>query len=321
MDSRILAAVAAELEAKRALNEQEENRRKEEIASRHPDIQTLIDQRHEMVMRSIRGVFGASVGEDPEKRMQTYNEKIASLLESRGYPRDYLSPVCSCKLCGDLGYTYENSIQKPCECLKQHYLAHLSQEGEIAQGEHTFENYDASRFPEAPLPGTDVTQREYMEIVKKKCQVFSAQVPFGSQKTLLLHGGSGLGKTYLLQCIGNAARSRGVDTLYTSANDLFMALKNACFSRTGETADEYFDAPLLLIDDLGVEPMMENITVEQMYNLINSRLSHGLYTAITTNLSRTELEKRYTERLSSRLLDARTGMAIPFLGKDIRLIK
>ena len=321
MDNRVLAAILAEYEQKQQQNEREENRRRNEIAQFHSDIQALIDQRHEMVMRSVRGVFAQGGLENAEAQMAEYNQKIAGLLEKRGYPRDYLSPVCHCPLCSDTGYIYENSLKKPCECLKQAYLARLSLEGEVAQGEHTFENYDASRFPETPLPGTDVTQREYMEVVKNTCQAFSRQVPFGGIKTLLLHGGSGLGKSYLLQCICNECRARGVDALYTTANDLFMALKNACFSRIGETADEYFEAPLLLIDDLGVEPMMENITVEQMYSLISARLSRGLHTAITTNLSRIELEKRYTERLSSRLLDTRTGMAIPFLGKDIRLMK
>lgn len=302
-------------------NAREEERRQQEIAHLHPDIDALIHQRHDMVMQSLRGIFATGNSEEAETRMADFNRRIAALLQKKGYPEDYLAPVCRCKACGDTGYIYEKSLKKPCECLKQAYLLALSREGEIAQGEHTFANYDASRFPDEPLPGTDVTQREYMGIVKKRCQAFAEQLPHGGLKTLLLHGGSGLGKTYLLECIGNEARNRGVECLFTSAHDLFMALKKACFSRTGETADEYFETPLLLIDDLGVEPMMENITVEQMYNLISSRLGKGLYTAITTNLSRTELEKRYTERFSSRLLDTRTGMAIPFRGKDIRLLK
>ena len=321
MDKRILNDVLLEYEVLQQRNAREEERRLEEITRLHPEIHDLIRQRHEMVMQSVRFFFAPEGGADPEAKMAEFNGRIAQMLVKKGYPGDYLAPVCRCKICGDTGYVYENSLKKPCECLKQAYLRALSLEGNEAQGEHTFEHYDASRFPDEPLPGTDVTQREYMEIVKKRCQAFADQLPHGGQKTLLLHGGSGLGKTYLLECIGNEARSKGVECLFTSAHDLFMALKNACFSRTGEMADEYFETPLLLIDDLGVEPMMENITVEQMYNLLSTRLGRGLYTAITTNLSRTELEKRYTERFSSRLLDTRTGMAIPFRGKDIRLLK
>ena len=144
---------------------------------------------------------------------------------------------------------------------------------------------------------------------------------FRTLSYLLLHGGSGMGKTYLLNCVGNFVRAKGVDVLYVTAYDLLMALKNAYFSRTGETAQEYFDAPLLLIDDLGMEPMMETVTVEQIYNLLNARLIRGKYTALSTNLNRVELKQKYTERVSSRLLDPRTGLTIAFLGKDIRLIK
>ena len=106
-----------------------------------------------------------------------------------------------------------------------------------------------------------------------------------------------------------------------TAYDLLMDLKNAYFSRTGETADAYFEATLLLIDDLGMEPLIDSVTVTQIYNLISTRLKRGLYTVISTNLTREELQKRYTERMTSRLLDPRTGMAIAFLGQDIRLMK
>ena len=40
-----------------------------------------------------------------------------------------------------------------------------------------------------------------------------------------------------------------------------------------------------------------------------------------TNLNLTEMGKRYTERFSSRLLDTRVSIAIPFMGRDIRLLR
>ena len=36
---------------------------------------------------------------------------------------------------------------------------------------------------------------------------------------------------------------------------------------------------------------------------------------------RVELKEKYTERVSSRLLDTHTGLVLPFLGKDIRLLR
>ena len=311
----------ADFAARQRENEREETRRKEEIAARHPDLQALLQRRHEMVLRAPLQALSAGTTLDIEAQMADYNRKISALLQEKGYPADYLYPVCQCKICEDKGYIYENSMQKPCECLKNAYAALRSQvSGNSALGQ-CFECFDEGRFPETALPGTDVTQREYMRILRNRCLQYAENIPAGPIKTLLLHGGSGLGKPFLLHCVENHARARGVQTLFVTAYDLLMALKNAYFSRTGETAQEYFDAPLLLIDDLGMEPLMENITVEQIYALLSSRMSKGLYTVITSNLSRTELEKRYTERVSSRLLDTRTGMALPFQGKDIRLMR
>ena len=320
MDNRIWADVNAAFEQRRQENAWEEDRRQREIENKHPELFSLMQKRHEMVLGAVRRGLSGGEMEDPEALMRSYNEKIAAQLAACGYPKDYLAPVCQCKICQDAGYIYDNSLQKPCQCLLSAYRQALSSQEEGMAGQ-TFSTFDETRFPEEPLPGTDVTQREYMRIVRDRCLQYAMGVFQGPVKTLLLHGGSGLGKTFLLHCVEAKARERGVDTLYVTAYDLLMQLKNAYFSRNGETAQEYFDASLLLIDDLGMEPLMENITVEQFYNLLNSRLTRGLYTAVSTNLSREELRARYTERLSSRLLDTRGGMAIPFLGKDIRLMK
>ena len=321
MENPVWNQVLAEFEAQRGRNEQENDRRRREIAQKCPDLDTLVSQRHEIVMRAVRGAFSEAKLVDAEKVMADYNQKIAGLLKANGYPADYLAPVCRCPLCGDTGFFYENSVRKQCECLKKAYQQALARADGNTQETQTFSAFDLNRFPDTPLPGTGVTQREYMAVVRDKCRQFADNAGSGSCQTLLLHGGSGLGKTFLLNCVGHAAEAKGVDTMSVTAYDLLMDLKNAYFSRTGETADTYFEAALLLIDDLGMEPLIDSVTVTQIYNLISSRLKRGLYTVISTNLTREELQKRYTERLTSRLLDPRTGMAIAFYGQDIRLTR
>ena len=76
--------------------------------------------------------------------------------------------------------------------------------------------------------------------------------------------------------------------------------------------------PLLLLDDLGTEPLMNNITVTQLFNLLNERQMAGRHTVISTNLSLSELKDRYTERITSRLLDGRDCRRLTFIGEDIR---
>jgi DNA replication protein DnaC len=64
--------------------------------------------------------------------------------------------------------------------------------------------------------------------------------------------------------------------------------------------------------------MWENITVEQLFALIDARFTSRLNTVISTNLSLSELQARYTERITSRLTDVRVCQPLRFLGNDIR---
>ena len=76
--------------------------------------------------------------------------------------------------------------------------------------------------------------------------------------------------------------------------------------------------PLLLIDDLGSEPMVKNITREYLFTLINERIAAGKGTVIATNLSPDDLEEVYGERVRSRLTDQHRSIVLKFSGKDLR---
>ena len=86
-----------------------------------------------------------------------------------------------------------------------------------------------------------------------------------------------------------------------------------CLIRAGELFGAFFrhrmgeemplsflqDAQLLLIDDLGTEPMTQNVTTEYLFDLLNRRIEAGRHTAVATNVE--DLQARYGERISSRL--------------------
>ena len=56
-----------------------------------------------------------------------------------------------------------------------------------------------------------------------------------------------------------------------------------------------------------------------LYTLVNTRLTGGKKTIISTNLSMQELEKRYNERFTSRIIGFYDRLI--FRGKDIRMKK
>ena len=73
-----------------------------------------------------------------------------------------------------------------------------------------------------------------------------------------------------------------------------------------------------ILDDLGVE-FSTQFTVSCVYNIINSRLLSGKPTIISTNLTPAELEDKYTQRITSRIIGS--YISLKFIGRDIRQLK
>lgn len=310
--------VMQRLALRREENEREEARRRREAIAKCPEIGRVMKSRADAVMQSVASAFTLPPPADLENKVAAWNARIQALLTQNGFPADYLDPVFACAQCRDTGYVGEGK-KRLCACAQALSAQEMEREGAF-EGEQTFERYDETVFPDTPLPGANVTQRQYMAVLRARCEEFADALPAPKQRTVLMYGGSGLGKTFLLRSVLARARQRGVPALCVTANAFLKTAREAYFGRSGQDAlDAYYETPLLLLDDLGTEPLIENITVEQLFNLINERQNARLCTVISTNLSLEEIGKRYTERVLSRLADRRAGLVLRFLGADIRL--
>lgn len=77
-------------------------------------------------------------------------------------------------------------------------------------------------------------------------------------------------------------------------------------------------APVLLLDDLGVETSSDWVS-ETVQRLVESRLLAGLPTAVTSNLSLAQLGERYGQRVLSRFLAAGSERIAVLRGHDRRM--
>lgn len=317
MNSEILRRVLSEKRAIRERNEAEEQRRLAEAEKADPEIGRLVRERREAIFQGLQQAMMGVMPEGIEEATRKRGERIDARLRKLGHDADYLSPIFDCPLCEDSGYTGE-SKKELCSCVEKRMQA-LWLGDSLQDDSQTFEKYDDKVFPTAPLAPGQPSQRAYTRLLKEQCEAYANSLPGGPVKNLLLYGGSGLGKTFLLRSIAYRAAEHGIPCQALTANQLLNLIRKQYFARD-EAEDAGLDSiPLLLIDDLGTEPLWENITIEQLFSLIDHRLRMGLNTVISTNLSLTELKARYTERITSRLLDKRQCKALAFMGKDIRL--
>ena len=318
MREDLLRELEAEYDQIRAENERTERARKEKIRTEQPEIHALVLERENLVFGTLRAILkGNAETENLPEKMERLNAEIRKKLTAAGFPADYLAPVYRCPACQDTGRTGE-LIKEPCECLKKAYQQKLRATiGLNGEKRESFETFDLSLFPDEPLPGKNYSQRMLMKKRRDDCMEWADRYPDVQCRNMLLTGKSGLGKTFLLHAVAERLIERNVNVLIISAYKLLELVRKAYFSNE-ESAGELAEIDVLMIDDLGSEPLMQNVTVEQLFNLLNERLNGGLSTIISTNLTMEELQGRYTERIASRLRDRNHWKVITLEGKDIR---
>ncbi len=318
---QLLAQLAQEYAHRREENLRAFQARQAEACARCPGLEALLGARHAAVMQGVRqSLLSAQKAEGKAAalpaQMAEWNRQIAQKLKDGGFAPDFLQPVYTCPICRDEGYVYAPS-RRMCRCMQDELNRRLLRENGLGANSGTFETFDLSIFPDEP-DDRGVSQRALMEINRGLCERYADQYPQNDPRDLLLMGKSGLGKTFLLQCMANRLTQRGYPPTYVSAYRLFETARQSYMENDSAILAPLMDAPMLIVDDLGTEPLMNNVTVTQLFNLLNERQLNSRHTVLSTNLTMPELRDRYTERVASRLLDATQCLRIGFVGADVR---
>ena len=196
------------------------------------------------------------------QEMTALNASIREELARAGYPRDYLQPVYRCPVCRDTGYVGE-PVHEMCACLRRDVMLRLySSEGLQSLERENFRTFREEVFPDIPVEGHKSTQRGYAKKLRDYCERYAdAFTPKGGSG-ILLCGRTGLGKTFLMNCIAERVLDRGFSVVMLSAYRLLEEMRRYQFEGEGEeTIRDVLSCDLLCIDDLGSEPMLRGVTV------------------------------------------------------------
>ena len=297
------------------------DKRTEEIYNKIPRIKEINDAISTVSVAGAKRMLLERAGNasDIKKQIEALSAEKASILRSNGYAEDYLSMRYTCPDCKDTGYTG----QTKCHCLNNTIIDLLYQQSGIKDvlKRENFDSFSFSHYDNTKKdPITGVTALENMHQVVKTCRDFIDN--FGTDyRNLYLYGATGVGKTFLTNCIAKELIDGSNSVIYVSSIRLFEILAGNTFKKNNdnvanELSSNLLDCDLLIIDDLGTE-LVNSFTASALFNCINERHLRQKPVIISTNLSLAELRANYSERVFSRITSNYTLLKI--YGDDLRI--
>ena len=314
-DGRLLRKARERLQERRAENDALRDRREAEVYEKAPDIRRMDTELRDLlteVIRAVESANGAAALAEVERKSDELLARKREALAAMGLPPNWLDQIYSCPICSDRGYLRNGEV---CSCLEKLY------EEEKAAELSASLKLGNERFADFRLDYYTGEARECMALALEVCKSYA--VNFGPDSAnLLFQGGTGLGKTFLSGCVASVVSELGFTVMYETAQSAFAAFEAQKFYRDEESYGEatekvrrILDCDLFILDDLGTE-MTTSFTQSALYNILNSRLTLGKKSIVSTNLSDGELAVRYMPQTVSRLNGEFD--TIVFMGRDIR---
>ena len=255
---------------------------------------------------------------DPKKKIAEIKEqnlyiqsRIKQELAENGFPKDYLEVNYFCKFCNDTGFI----DNKRCDCLNELIINLTANEfNKISPLKLcSFSSFSLKFYK-------NEQERRQMSRIFDFCKNYAQTFSLNSE-SIIMEGDTGLGKTHLSLAIADEVIKKGYNVFYGSVQDYLNAIENEHFGRAPSdtnTLKQLLNCDLLILDDLGVEFRSE-FNTSTVHNIINSRLSANKPTIINSNLTPSEINNKYSDRITSRIYS--NYQTLKFLGNDIRLEK
>ena len=263
MDNSLLKQVLKEYDEKRTRAVQAAEERKKDLMSVNPRLQEI---EKELTLNSIQASKAILVSDSKEKAslLASLKKKNNSLIKEKNdfiknlsKENNYLNPHFECKLCKDTGYVQKDGKLVMCSCLKQRIFDIAYNKSNMGNLEReNFSSFNIRIFSDKPdkaLYKSDLSPRENMQIIREKVKTFIENFDDPEEKNLIFTGNTGVGKTFLTNCIANEMLKLGKTVLYQTAPVMFDEINDAKFGRENARFDLYeniLNVDLLIIDDL-----------------------------------------------------------------------
>ena len=214
-------------------------------------------------------------------------------------------PKYVCKNCRDTGY----ASGKKCACLERARIeVDLSDNPSLQAVPDGLKEVDGAFYGK--------NENAYLLYLKDIRKGFVK----GDTRFLTLIGKAGTGKTYIALTAVKEMLLAGAMVRVLNAvqlNKIFLEYHCAYLADKGGIWETLVEPDVLLIDDLGAESTLKNVTEQYLYELLVERMDKK--TIVTTNLSLDAIAQKYNQRIMSRLSDKKLSSVWEIEGEDLRL--
>jgi DNA replication protein DnaC len=323
MKNNVILEILNEYERLQDANQDLQRQRQKEIYAAIPKIKEIDEKISSMGFEIAASVFkDINIEEfivEQRKKITDLKIKKSEILNQNRYPVDYMEIKYSCSKCKDTAYV--GNIK--CSCFKQKLIDKYYAQSNLKDivKRENFETFDLSLYSKGKDPQENISPYENIQSIFSYCINFSANFRKSAENdSLFFCGNSGLGKTFLSNCIAKDLLDDGKVVIYQTAGNLIEAIRNIKFdeSISKNLLEDLMECDLLIIDDLGTEPNTA-FSHSELFNLINTRILKKKGMIISTNYSLNELYNIYPERITSRIFG--NFKIFKFFGDDIRIMK
>lgn len=329
MDNTILKKLLTEYDSKRMYKLSSLDDRKQKLMESSSEYNKLEKDLQAISIESLKSMLSSSPLEKEEKLriLQEKTDKVSRekilLLKKLNLPDDYLSPNFDCKICEDTGYV-NNEL---CFCIKQKIYDLEYNRANIGNIQNeNFSNFNLNVYSDEQNPhnyNSQISPRDNMRKIVEISRNFIKNFDVPEEKNLMFLGPTGLGKTFLSNCIAKEILDSGRTVLYQTAPVMLDSIIDSRMKKdSSQLIEHILNVDLLIIDDLGTE-VMNTMKFADLFTIINTRLlnqsSKITKTIISTNLDLKGIFNFYDERIGSRIVG--NYNICRFFGDDIRLKK
>ena len=331
MSSEILPTLLLEYDQKKRKAELDLENRKQELYARFPRLQEIEAELNNFAINTAKNILKGSSSslDELNAKVSLLKKEKEKILQANKIPSNFLEPNYECSICKDTGYIQsENSASTLCSCLKQKLLDISYNKSNISNlSKENFSTFNVNVFSDKAEPEkykVNISPRQNIIAIKEKCLDFIKNFDDPESHNLLFTGNTGLGKTFMSNCIANELIKKGKNVLYQTAPVLLeTVIDNKMNKYKTSSQDDFYknvlESDLLIIDDLGTE-CLNSMKLSELFTILNTRLlnlnNHVTKTIISTNLNINNIFKNYEERIGSRI--AGFYDIYYFFGDDLR---